>query len=325
MNTLITGGTGSFGQALTARLLKTNTYSRICIYSRDEHKQDIMSKKFNDARLRFFIGDVRDKDRLKLALNNIQTVIHAAALKIVPAAEYNPFECIKTNILGAQNLIDAIVSDIRPPIAGGVQKVIALSTDKAVHPINLYGATKLCAEKLFIAANNIIGTEYSKFSVVRYGNVANSNGSVIPLFQTQLKHANPFTITNEKMTRFWITLNEAVDFVLKSLDTMQGGETFVPDMPSFTVMDLAKAMCPSNSTEITGIRPGEKLSEEIITKEEFQQCDYNPETKMYTIDPSISHGLKEAEGKSVTSDAEFVKRLSVEELKVKLKEIGVIQ
>lgn len=327
MNLLITGGTGSLGKALTKYILDNNFCKKICIYSRDEHKQELMSREFNnDKRLRFFIGDVRDKERIKLALNSIDVVIHAAALKIVPAAEYNPFEAIKTNVLGAQNVIDACIWN-----ADIVRKVIAVSTDKAVHPINLYGATKLCSEKLFIAANNIHGPDNGpKFSVVRYGNVANSNGSVIPKFQMQLRQNQPLTITDDRMTRFWITLEEAVQLVVKSLHMMSGGEVFVPDMPAFRVINLAAAITGhAHAGKITGIRPGEKLHEEIITTEELQNTTYDKDNSMFVINPSW-YEAKYAkhdplfEGKAVTSNAEFIRQLGVNDLSEKLKQLGVI-
>lgn len=259
---LITGGTGSFGQALALKLL-TRKYDKIIIYSRDEHKQEQMAKRLapfdKHKQLRFFIGDIRDKDRLRLAMREAWYIVHAAAMKIVPTAEYNPMECIKTNVLGAQNLID-----IAHENCNFEKKILALSTDKAVAPKNLYGASKLCAEKLFIASNLNI---YAKFSVVRYGNVANSNGSVIKVFKEQLDKGLPFTITNNLMTRYWITLDEAVEFVLNCLGKMQGGETFIPNMPSFRVMDLAMAMNDPLSSyiplEVIGVRPGEKIHEQI--------------------------------------------------------------
>lgn len=256
MNILVTGGTGSFGQAFVEKLLQNNKYSRICIYSRGEHAQEAMAKKFNNDRLRFFIGDVRDKDRLSLAIRDVECVVHAAALKIVPAMEYNPSEAIKTNILGSQNVIEACIAHSWAPT-----KVIMLSTDKAVFPRNLYGATKLCAEKLFLSSNGIYGPYGPEFSVVRYGNVSNSNGSVIPLFKKQLESNEPLTVTHEDMSRFWISLDDAAQFVIDCLDKMEGGETFIPKMPSFKIMDLAKAM--SDNIIITGIRPGEKLHEAI--------------------------------------------------------------
>lgn len=259
---LITGGTGSFGKKFVETVLKIYSPKKIIIYSRDELKQFEMQ---NDLRfrkegvlMRYFIGDVRDEKRLVRAMEGVDIVIHAAALKQVPAAEYNPFEAVKTNIIGGQNVIDAC-------FASGVKKVIALSTDKAAAPINLYGATKLTSDKLFIAANNYRGTHDIQFSVVRYGNVMGSRGSVIPFFIEKKKNG-VLPITDERMTRFNITLQEGVDFVLACLDRMWGGELFVPKIPSFTVTDLVKAVAPECKTEIVGIRPGEKIHEEMITE-----------------------------------------------------------
>ena len=253
---LITGGTGSFGHQYAYTLLEKFKVRRIVIYSRDELKQYEMQMKFDKFKgsIRFFIGDVRDKDRLQEAMRGIDIVIHAAAMKHVPAAEYNPMECIKTNIHGAENLIHAA-------LANNVERVIALSTDKAANPINLYGATKLASDKLFVAANNMAGGR-TKFSVVRYGNVVGSRGSVVPLFDKLVREQVGYLpITHESMTRFWITLQEGVDFVLKSLQRMQGGEIFVPKIPSVRITDLAKAMAPELPIKIIGIRPGEKLHE----------------------------------------------------------------
>ena len=260
-NILITGGTGSFGQAAVEYLLKKNIYDKICIYSRDEHKQELMKEKFNDERLRFWLGDIRDKDRLQLAVDGCTTIIHAAALKIVPSAEYSPFEYVKTNILGSQNLIDCCVNIAYP------RKIIALSTDKAVMPINLYGATKLTMEKMFFAANNIRGEYGPKFSIVRYGNVCGSNGSVIPLFARLKKEGgHMLPVTHSNMTRFWLKLEEAVEFTFNCLNKMQGSELFIPNMPSFKIMDLVAAF--SNGWVNTGIRPGEKIHENLYTEDE---------------------------------------------------------
>lgn len=262
MNLLITGGTGSFGQALVSYILNNELYDKTVIYSRCEHKQEQMREKYSKSycpnyhKLRFLIGDVRDKDRLQLAIDDAHHIVHTAALKIVPSAEYNPFEYVKTNILGSQNLIECCINSKKCN-----PKVIALSTDKATNPINLYGATKLTMEKLFIAANNIRGEHGPKFSLVKYGNVANSNGSVIPLFKRMKDMGAPMPITDKRMSRFWISLEEAVEFTMNSLNKMQGGETFIPDMPSFRVVDLAA--CFSDKITEIGIRPGEKLHEEI--------------------------------------------------------------
>ena len=254
-NILITGGTGSFGKKYTKILLEKYKPNKIIIYSRDELKQYEMSQDYNDKCMRYFIGDVRDADRLKKATRDVDFIIHAAALKHVPIAEYNPMECIKTNIYGAQNVIDAALEN-------GVSKIIALSTDKAANPVNLYGATKLASDKLFVAANNLVGNQDTRFSVVRYGNVIGSRGSVVPYFQKLLKEGTTsLPITDEKMTRFMITLDDGVNFVLKNFERMQGGEIFVPKIPSMRMVDLADAMAPNLEREIIGIRPGEKLHE----------------------------------------------------------------
>lgn len=254
-NILITGGTGSFGHKYTQTLLKKFNPNKIIIFSRDELKQFEMRQKFNAPCMRYFIGDVRDAERLKEAMNGVDYVIHAAAMKQVPAAEYNPMECIKTNVYGAENVIKAA-------IANEVDKVIALSTDKAANPINLYGATKLASDKLFVAANNMVGKKKSRFSVVRYGNVVGSRGSVVPFFAKLINNgAEEIPITHEEMTRFMITLDEGVNFVLKNFERMQGGEIFVPKIPSMNMTELAKAMAPNLPQKIVGIRPGEKLHE----------------------------------------------------------------
>ncbi len=259
---LVTGGTGSFGKKFVETILKKYPeVKRIVVFSRDELKQFEMSQIFSDKeypQIRYFIGDVRDKQRLLYALEGIDTVIHAAALKQVPAAEYNPFEAIKTNILGAQNVIEACIEQ-------GVKKVIALSTDKAAAPINLYGATKLCSDKLFTAANFYRGNHDIKFSVVRYGNVMGSRGSVIPFF-IQHKQKGYLPITHKDMTRFSITLEEGVSFVLFALENMWGGEVFVPKIPSYKILDVAEAIAPGIEKRIIGIRPGEKIHEEMITE-----------------------------------------------------------
>ena len=258
---LITGGTGSFGKAFVNYLLKNKIHlKKIIIFSRDELKQFEMSKIFSENQypnIRYFIGDVRDKDRLKLALNNVDIVVHAAALKQVPIAEYNPFEFIKTNVMGAQNLIESCLDS-------SVKNVIALSTDKASSPVNLYGATKLCSDKLFVAANNIKGKQNIRYSVVRYGNVMGSRGSVLETFLQQ-KKSGVFQITDKKMTRFNINMSEAIDFVIYCLINLKGGEIFIPKLPSFYLTDLAKAVSDSCKTNIIGIRPGEKIHEEMIS------------------------------------------------------------
>lgn len=259
---LVTGGTGSFGKKFIEKLLKNSNPERVIVYSRDELKQFEMSQKFNLAEysaIRYFIGDVRDKDRLTMAMRNVDIVIHAAALKQVPAAEYNPMECVKTNIMGAENVVSAALEN-------NVQKVIALSTDKAANPINLYGATKLASDKIFVSANNLAGDRPTKFSVVRYGNVVGSRGSVVPFFQQKIAEgAKTLPITDDRMTRFWITLDQGVNFVLSSLEIMQGGEIFVPKIPSMNIMDLARTIAPDLEHEIVGIRPGEKLHELMVS------------------------------------------------------------
>jgi len=252
---LITGGTGSFGKKYTETILSRYRPNKIIIYSRDELKQFEMQQKYNDPCMRYFLGDVRDTERLKEAMDGVDYVIHAAALKQVPAAEYNPMECIRTNVDGAENVIKAA-------LANEVEKVIALSTDKAANPINLYGATKLASDKLFVAANNMVGRRKTRFAVVRYGNVVGSRGSVVPFFARLIKEgAKELPITHPDMTRFMITLQQGVDFVLKNFERMQGGEIFVPKIPSMKMTELAHAMAPDLPQKIIGIRPGEKLHE----------------------------------------------------------------
>jgi len=281
-NILITGGTGSFGKKYTEIILNEYNPNKIIIYSRDEFKQFEMKQKFNDKRMRYFIGDVRDKERLIRAMEDVDIVIHAAALKHVPVAEYNPMECIKTNINGAQNVIDAALEV-------EAEKVIALSTDKAAAPINLYGATKLASDKLFVAANNLVGKRKTRFSVVRYGNVIGSRGSVVPFFVNLIKSgAKELPITHPEMTRFLITLEEGVRFVLKNFERMKGGEIFVPKLPSMKIVDLAKCLAPNLPHKIIGIRPGEKLHEVMITRDdsvvEFEDH--------YVIKPTINFGFE---------------------------------
>ena len=254
---LITGGTGSFGKRFIKTALEKYKPKKIIVYSRDEFKQYQMKESFKNKSIRYFIGDVRDVSRLELAMENVDFVIHTAALKQVPATEYNPFEAVKTNVIGAQNVIEAARKC-------NVKKVIALSTDKATAPINLYGATKLTSDKLFVSANNYLNNKKIKFSVVRYGNVMGSRGSVIPFFLEEMKK-NIFPITDKKMTRFNITLQHSVDFVLQCLNKMWGGEIFIPKIPSYRILDLAKAISPNAKLRFIGIRPGEKLHEEMIT------------------------------------------------------------
>jgi UDP-N-acetylglucosamine 4,6-dehydratase len=252
---LITGGTGSFGKQYVKTILERYKPKKLIIYSRDELKQFEMAQEFSAGCMRYFLGDVRDRERLIQAMNGVDFVIHAAALKQVPAAEYNPMECIKTNIHGAENVIHAA-------LANDVEKVIALSTDKAANPINLYGATKLVSDKLFVAANNVAGGYRTRFSVVRYGNVVGSRGSVVPFFRKRIvEGCDHLPITDVRMTRFWITIQQGVDFVLKNFGRMQGGEIFVPKIPSINVVDIATALAPELPQKIVGIRPGEKLHE----------------------------------------------------------------
>jgi len=261
-NILITGGTGSFGRQFVRTLLERYSAKKIIIYSRDELKQFEMQHEFPQDCMRFFIGDVRDRSRLTMAVRGVDYIVHAAALKQVPAAEYNPMECINTNVHGAENVIQAALEC-------KVRKVIALSTDKAANPINLYGATKLCSDKLFVAANNLVGDHPIRFSVVRYGNVVGSRGSVVPFFKGLIeKKASHLPITDSRMTRFWISLQQGVDFVLKSFERMHGGEVFVPKIPSIRITDLAEAMAPGMPTRIVGIRPGEKLHEVMCPRDD---------------------------------------------------------
>jgi len=264
-NVLVTGGTGSFGKQFVRTMLDRFEPERLIVYSRDELKQYEMDQELptsEHACLRYFIGDVRDKDRLTMAMRNVDYVVHAAALKQVPTAEYNPFECIHTNVLGAENIVHAAIHN-------NVHQVIGLSTDKAANPINLYGASKLAADKIFVAANNISGHEGTRFSVVRYGNVMGSRGSVFPLFRKMIEAgAKDLPITDAQMTRFWITLKQGVEFVLSCFEMMQGGEIFVPKISSMSVVDLAKALAPDLPHRIIGIRPGEKLHEIMITEDD---------------------------------------------------------
>lgn len=278
-NILITGGTGSFGKTYTKILLQNYKPNKIIIYSRDELKQFEMANIFNDSCMRYFIGDVRDKERLSTAMRGVDFVIHAAAMKHVPVAEYNPMECIKTNIHGAQNVIDACFEN-------QVEKCIALSTDKACNPVNLYGATKLASDKLFVAANNIAGNNQTRFSVARYGNVVGSRGSVVPFFKKLIKEGTKeLPITDTRMTRFWISLEDGVKFVLSNFEKMHGGEIFIPKIPSMKITDLAHALAPNLKHKIIGIRAGEKLHEIMISSDDshltYEFDDY------YAISPSI--------------------------------------
>lgn len=308
---LVTGGTGSFGKKFIKRALELEV-QKIIVFSRDELKQYEMAQEFTDSRIRFFIGDVRDKARLMRAFDGVDIVIHAAALKHVGACEYNPMEAIKTNIHGAQNIIDAAIDR-------GVEKVIALSTDKAASPVNLYGATKLASDKLFVAANSYAGSKKTRFSVVRYGNVVGSRGSVVPFFK-KIRHTGTLPITDERMTRFWITLEQGVQFVIDNLTRMHGGEIFIPKIPSMNVVDLAKAIGPECKIEIVGIRPGEKLHESMITVDDARQTvEFDT---YYVIQPEFPWWSKEYVngGKSLPDGFEYISHtndqwLSVEELR----------
>ena len=307
---LVTGGTGSFGKLFIETVLKKYKPKKIIVFSRDELKQSLLSKKFSPDKykcMRYFIGDVRDLSRLKLAMQGVDYVVHAAALKQVDIAEYNPMECIKTNIGGAENVVKAVLST-------KVLKIISLSTDKASDPINLYGATKLTSDKIFVSANNIVGNmQKTRFAVVRYGNVAGSRGSVVTIFRRLIEEGSKeLPITDDKMTRFWITLNQAVNFVLKSFERMQGGEIFVPKIPSIKITDLAKAMAPKLNQKIIGIRPGEKLHEKMCSiNEAYLTLNFKDH---YVIRPSIrfydkdinylKNKLKET-GKPVNKDFEY--------------------
>ena len=305
----ITGGTGSFGNKFIETVIEKYNPKKIIIYSRDEFKQFEMQKKFATkkfANLRYLLGDVRDRDRLVLAMKDVDYVIHAAALKQVPAAEYNPMEFVKTNIHGAENIIYAAISQ-------KVKKVIALSTDKACNPINLYGATKLASDKIFIAANNIVGSQSTSFSVVRYGNVVGSRGSVVPFFKNLIKNKSKFLpITDNKMTRFWITLEESVEFVLRCFQNMLGGETYIPKIPSIKILDLAKAMAPHLKTKEIGIRPGEKIHELLCPKESAHlTIDFKdhyvifPSPQAFDLKTDFLFNNKKEKGKIVKSDFEY--------------------
>ena len=303
---LITGGTGSFGRKFTRTLIEKHKPRRVIVFSRDELKQYEMAQEFTSPQMRYFIGDVRDPERLQQAMRGVDFVIHAAALKQVPAAEYNPMECIKTNVHGAENVIKAA-------IAAGVEKVMALSTDKAANPINLYGATKLASDKLFVAANNMVGYEKTRFAVVRYGNVVGSRGSVVPFFDKLIADgASSLPITDMRMTRFWITLQEGVDFVIRNFARMHGGEIFVPKIPSVRITDLAEAMAPGMPTNVIGIRPGEKLHETMCPADdshltvEFQDhFVLRPTIKFYRGDIDYLTNNIEERGAAVAQGFEY--------------------
>ena len=314
---LITGGTGSFGKEFTKTVLSAYKLKKLIIFSRDELKQFEMREDFSEEQyreIRYFIGDVRDKDRLYRAFNGVDVVVHAAALKQVPAAEYNPMEAIRTNIMGAANVIDAAIDC-------NVEKVIALSTDKAANPINLYGATKLCSDKLFISANSYSGSHRTRFAVVRYGNVVGSRGSVVPFF-LKMRNSGKIPITDQRMTRFWITLQQGVKFVLDSLEMMYGGEIFVPKIPSMNIMDLAKALAPECEIEIVGIRPGEKLHEIMVPEDDARKTlefdDHfiiQPDFKFWSVEKTNHQkGNPCPEGFSYSSDTND-QWLSIDQLK----------
>ncbi|WP_397471183.1 UDP-N-acetylglucosamine 4,6-dehydratase (inverting) [Rheinheimera sp.] len=304
---LITGGTGSFGHKYTETLLARYKPKKIIIYSRDELKQYEMQQKFHQSCMRYFIGDVRDEHRLIRAMHGVDYVIHAAALKQVPAAEYNPTECIRTNINGAENVINAAIET-------NVEKVIALSTDKAANPVNLYGATKLASDKLFIAANNMVGGSRPRFSVVRYGNVVGSRGSVVPFFQQLVdKGCDHIPVTHPEMTRFWISLQQGVDFVLKNFERMLGGEIFVPKIPSIRIVDLAEAMAPNLPIKEVGIRPGEKLHEMMcpgdMSYHTYEFADHfviAPAIKFFNRSNDFSSNALQEQGKLVAPGFEYV-------------------
>lgn len=303
---LITGGTGSFGHKYVQTILENYKPSRLVIFSRDELKQSEMQRRFDSEALRYFIGDVRDQERVRQAMRDIDYVIHAAALKQVPAAEYNPMECIKTNIHGAENVILAAIDN-------EVEKVVALSTDKAANPINLYGATKLASDKLFVAANNMTGKIRTRFAVARYGNVVGSRGSVAPFFKSLLEDGTDhLPITDERMTRFWITLQQGVDFVLHNFARMQGGEIFVPRIPSIKVVDLAEAMGPGLPQKLVGIRPGEKIHEVMcpsddshLTIEFDDHFVISPAINFQTMDGDYTENALGEKGKPVASGFEY--------------------
>lgn len=316
---LITGGTGSLGKALVKELLDNTNVRRIAIFSRDELKQHTFRNEIgDDSRLRWFIGDIRDLDRLKRALHNVDYVIHAAALKQVDTGEYNPMEFIKTNVLGSQNVIDASID-------AGVKRVVALSTDKASSPINLYGATKLTADKLFVAANNYSHSYGTTFSVVRYGNVMGSRGSVIPFWKQLASEGRPLPITDLRMTRFWISIEQAVRFVLDSLEMMTGGELYVPRIPSMRITDLAMAVAPEANLEEVGMRPGEKLHEEMISADDSRRTVILE--NRYVVTPVVAEwgyvapsGNQMPEGKAYQSDTNDL-WMSQEQIRAFLSEI----
>lgn len=329
---LVTGGTGSFGKAFTGELLEKYNFGKIIILSRDEFKQDLMKKDFTEKygaeavkKLRFFIGDIRDLERLKRAFNGVDIVIHAAAMKQVPACEYNPTEAIKTNINGAMNIIDAALDC-------GVEKVVALSTDKAVNPINLYGGTKLVSDKLFVSANAYSGSHGTRFALVRYGNVSGSRGSVIPFFKDLIDQGHDeLPVTDERMTRFWMTLDKAVKLVLMAVEKMTGGETFVFKNPSYKVTDIVKAMSPNAKMKIVGIREGEKIHEVMITKDDSRSTyDYGdyyiiyPNFEWFDFEKSFKEGGKLIEDGFEYDSGNNTDWLSVEDIQTLLKQYELV-
>ena len=318
---LITGGTGSFGKAFVTRVLEDDEVAKLVVFSRDELKQFEMAEKINSPKLRYFLGDVRDYQRLLRATDGIDVLVHAAAMKQIPASEYNPMEAIKTNVIGAENIVNASIEN-------GIQRVVALSTDKAANPANLYGATKLCSDKLMIAGNVLAGARPTRFSAVRYGNVLGSRGSVIPFFLDKAKTGS-IPITDERMTRFWLTIQEGVQFVLDSFERMHGGEIFVPKIPSFKVTDVARVVCPGIPTHVVGIRPGEKLHEVMITEDDAHST-YEFEKYFAIISPALKLigdyekiGTKVAEGFRFSSDNNKIWHTDESFLKV-LKENGIL-
>jgi UDP-N-acetylglucosamine 4,6-dehydratase len=317
---LVTGGTGSFGNAFVHTVLERYEPRKIIVFSRDEMKQYEMQQRIEDRRIRFFLGDVRDGDRLKRACEDVDIIVHAAALKQVPAAEYNPFECIRTNVMGAQNVIEAALSN-------RVERVVALSTDKAANPINLYGATKLCSDKLFIAGNAYAGRRPLRMGVVRYGNVVGSRGSVVPFFR-KVRETGRVPITDARMTRFWITLDQGVQFVIDAIDRMHGGELFVPKIPACDIMTLAEAIAPSTEKVMVGIRPGEKLHELMIGEDDARRTRdmgtyyvVMPEFPWWNVE-NLSEGCPVPEGFEYSSETN-PDRLSVAQVKTMLKALNL--
>lgn len=319
---LITGGTGSFGKAFVKRVLADNEIRKLVVFSRDELKQFEMAEQINSPKLRYFLGDVRDYQRLLQATDGVDVIVHAAAMKQIPAAEYNPMEAIKTNVIGAENIVNAAIQN-------GISKVVALSTDKAANPANLYGATKLCSDKLMVAGNILAGSRGTKFACVRYGNVLGSRGSVIPFFLDRAKEGS-LPITDKRMTRFWLTIEQGVQFVLDSLERMHGGEIFVPKIPSFKVIDVARVVCPGIPIHVIGIRPGEKLHEIMITEDDSNYT-YEFDDHFAILSPSLlasgvykDLGEKVSEGFNFSSDSNQVWHTDESFLKL-LKEHGILK